>query len=255
MTAVRGFSLDPWRAEADLNGDIATVASLMADATRATILLSLLDGRIRPAGELAHLARVTPATASEHLAKLVAGGLLAVERRGRFRYYRLASSRLAEALETLAALALPRPDDRVRHRQHTAPIQRARLCYDHLAGTLGVQITDALIAEGTLVQEDRALVLTDSGRAAFADLGIDVEALGRKGRRHGRACLDWSERRYHLAGPLGVALASRLLELSWIERTPAFKTRGSTNTLISGRLGTVAASRIARSRPQARGPR
>src|SRR5580765_3093459 len=168
MTAVRGLSLPPWRGEADLDGDIAAVASLMADATRATILLSLLDGRIRPAGELAHLARVTPATASEHLAKLVAGGLVTVERRGRFRYYRLANSRLAEALETLAPR---RPTDSVGHRQQAAPIQRARLCYDHLAGTLGVQITDALIAEGTLVQEDRAFVLSDKGRAAFADLG------------------------------------------------------------------------------------
>jgi hypothetical protein len=92
-----------------------------------------------------------------------------------------------------------------------------------------VQITDALVAERTLVQEDRAFVLSDSGRAAFADLGIDVEALGRKGRRLGRACLDWSERRYHLAGPLGVALASRLLELSWIERTPTPRVLHLTN--------------------------
>jgi len=225
MTAVRGLSLHPWRGEADLDGDIAAVAALMADATRATILLSLLDGRIRPAGELAHLARVTPATASEHLAKLVAGGLLAVERRGRFRYYRLENSRLAEALETLAALAA----GRVGHRQDTVPIRRARLCYDHLAGTLGVQITDALIAEGTLVREDRAFVLSDNGRTAFADLGIDAEGLGRQGRRLGRACLDWSERRYHLAGPLGVALASRLLELSWIERTPTPRVLRLTN--------------------------
>jgi DNA-binding transcriptional ArsR family regulator len=229
MTAVRGLSLDPWRGEADLDGDIATVASLMADVSRATILLSLLDGRIRPAGELAHLARVTPATASEHLAKLVAGGLVSVERRGRFRYYRVANSRLAEALETLAALAPARAADSAGHRQHAAPIRRARLCYDHLAGTLGVQITDALIAEGTLVQEDRAFVLSDSGRAAFADLGIDADALARRGRRLGRACLDWSERQYHLAGPLGVALASRLFELNWIERTPTPRVLRLTN--------------------------
>jgi len=229
MTAVRGLSLHPWRGEAELDGDIAAVAALMADATRATILLSLLDGRIRPAGELAHLARVAPATASEHLAKLVAGRLLAVERRGRFRYYRLANSGLAEALETLAALAPPQPADRVGHRQHAAPIRRARLCYDHLAGTLGVQITDAFIAEGTLVREDRAFVLSDNGRVAFADLRIDVDALGRRGSRLGRACLDWSERRYHLAGPLGVALASRLFELSWIERTPTPRVLRLTN--------------------------
>ena len=202
------------------DGDVAAVASLMADATRATILLSLVDGRNRPAGELAHLAHVTPATASEHLAKLIAGGLVAVEPHGRFRYYRLASSRLAEALETLAAIASPLPAAAVQDQKQTTPIRRARLCYDHLAGTLGVQITDALVTEGTLALEDRAFVLSDSGRTAFAGLGIDLDALSGQGRRLGRACLDWSERRYHLAGPLGVALASRFFELNWIERSP-----------------------------------
>ena len=92
-----------------------------------------------------------------------------------------------------------------------------------------MQITDAFIAEGTLVREDRAFVLSDNGRVAFADLGIDVDALGRRGSRLGRACLDWSERRYHLAGPLGVALASRLFELSWIERTPTPRVLRLTN--------------------------
>jgi len=193
------------------------------------MLLSLLDGRIRPAGELAHLARVTPATASEHLAKLVAGGLVAVEPHGRFRYYRLASSRLAEAMEALAAIAPPQPVAGVRQRQHTTPILRARLCYDHLAGTLGVQITEALVAEGALIREDRAFVLSDSGPGAFADLGIDVAALGRQRRSLGRACLDWSERRYHLAGPLGIALASRLFELNWIERSSAPRVLRLTN--------------------------
>ena len=163
MTALPGPRLDRSQIEESLDsslppgdGDIATVASLMADATRATMLLSLMDGRIRPAGELAHLARVTPATASEHLAKLVAGGLIAVEPQGRFRYYRLASPRLAEALEAVAAIAPPHAETRVGQQQQAAPIRRARLCYDHLAGTLGVQITEALVAEGTIAREDRA---------------------------------------------------------------------------------------------------
>jgi DNA-binding transcriptional ArsR family regulator len=236
MTALPGPHSNPWRSEASLqasfiqdDGDIASVASLIADATRATILLSLLDGRIRPAGELAHLARVTPPTASEHLSKLVAGGLVAVEPHGRFRYYRLASSGLAEALETLATIAPPQSPARGARPQDAAPIRRARLCYDHLAGTLGVQITEALVAEGALTREDRVFVLSDSGRGAFGELGIDVGALSRQRRGLARACLDWSERRYHLAGSLGVALAARLFELKWIERTPTPRALRLTN--------------------------
>ena len=236
MTALPGPYSDPWRSEAALHasflqadGDIASVASLTADATRATMLLALLDGRIRPAGELARLARVTPATASEHLSKLVAGGLVAVEPHGRFRYYRLASSGLAEALETLATIAPTQSTVRNAVSQDAAPIRRARLCYDHLAGTLGVQITEALVAEGALTCEDRVFVVSESGRAAFAELGIDVGALSRQRRGLARACLDWSERRYHLAGPLGIALASRLFELTWIERTTAPRVLRLTN--------------------------
>jgi DNA-binding transcriptional ArsR family regulator len=226
-TSVRAGSADPtqdlasqqdWLAQGDC--DIAAVASLMADTTRATILLALLDQRIRPAGELARIARVTPATASEHLTKLVAGGLVAVEPQGRFRYYRLAHPALAEALEALAAVAPPRRAGDFRERQDADGIRRARLCYDHVAGLLGVQITEALVADRALVREDRAFLLGDNGLATFADLGIDVAGLRRGGRLLGRACLDWNERRYHLAGPLGRALASRLLELSWIERVP-----------------------------------
>jgi DNA-binding transcriptional ArsR family regulator len=209
--------------------DIAAVAALMADATRATILLALLDRRIRPAGELARLARVTPATVSEHLTKLVAGGLVAVEPQGRFRYYRLAHPALAEALEALAAVAPPRPAATFRERQDADGIRRARLCYDHVAGLLGVQITDALVADHALVREDRAFLLGDNGLATFANLGIDVNGLRRGRRLLGRACLDWSERRYHLAGPLGKALASRFFELSWIEGVPQSRALRVTN--------------------------
>ena len=209
--------------------DIAAVAALLADPTRAAMLLSLLDGRIRPASELARLGRVTAATASEHLAKLVAAGVIAVEPHGRFRYYRLANPRLAEALETLATIAPRRRAGGFRDRQNAAAIHRARLCYDHLAGTLGVGITDALVAERALVREDRAFLLGEHAPAAFGDLGIDVAAPRRGRRLVGRACLDWSERRYHLAGPLGAAFASRLLELRWIERTPETRALRVTN--------------------------
>jgi DNA-binding transcriptional ArsR family regulator len=210
--------------------DIAAVAALLADATRATMLLSLLDGRMRPASELARLARVAPATASEHLAKLVAGGMVAVAPHGRFRYYRLANGRLAEALETLATIAWPRQTAAFREPQDATALGRARLCYDHMAGILGVGITDALVAEGALVREDRAFLLAHNGDVAFRELGIDLDALHRGRRLLGRACLDWSERRYHLAGPLGIALAGRLQELGWIERTPGTRALRVTNT-------------------------
>jgi DNA-binding transcriptional ArsR family regulator len=201
-------------------GDIAAVAALLADDTRALMLLALLDGRIRPASELARLAHVTRSTASEHLAKLVAGGLIVVAPHGRFRYYRLADPRLAEALETLATIAPPRLIANLKERHHDSAIRRARLCYDHLAGSLGVRITEAMVEAGALRREDRAFRLTAGGEALWGDLGIDVEGLRHRRRLLGRACLDWSERRYHLAGPLGVALASRFLALEWIERAP-----------------------------------
>ena len=199
--------------------DIGAVAALVADPTRATMLLSLLDGRLRPASELARLARVSPATASEHLAKLAAGGLIVPEPHGRFRYYRLASARVAEALESLATLARPNGMRGAASHRHTPAIHRARLCYDHLAGALGVGLTDALVAAGALRREDRSFVLAHNGVQAFTDLGLDLDAVGRGPGLRGRACLDWTERRYHLAGPLGTALASRLFELDWIERT------------------------------------
>jgi hypothetical protein len=138
----------------------------------------------------------TPATASEHLAKLVAGEAPGRGAAWEVPLLQAGKLRLAEALETLAALAPPQPAEDVGHPQHTAPIQRARLCYDHLAGTLGVEITDALHRRaGRSCGKIGPSFSPTSGRAAFADLGIDVEALGRRGRRLGRACLDWSERR------------------------------------------------------------
>jgi hypothetical protein len=193
------------------------------------MLLALMDGRIRPASELARLAHVTKSTASEHLAKLVAGRLVSVAPHGRFRYYRLADPRLAEALETLATIAPPRRMESLQERHHDSAIRQARLCYDHLAGTLGVRITEAMVAEGALTREDRAFRLTGGGETMLGDLGIDIEALRRRRRLVGRACLDWSERRYHLAGPLGVALASRLLALEWIERAPQTRALRVTN--------------------------
>jgi DNA-binding transcriptional ArsR family regulator len=205
-----------------VDADIAPTALLLADRARLAMLWALSDGRALPAGELAAAAGVQPSTASGHLAKLVEGGLLAGERHGRHRFYRLASESIVAALE---ALAVASPLAQVRSPKRGYAVQRLRLarsCYDHLAGALGVGLTDSLVALGALRPAGLQYELTDDGAARMRALGLDVQALGRLARTRrralARACLDWSERRYHLAGILGATLLTRLLELRWVER-------------------------------------
>lgn len=193
--------------------DIAAAAALMADPSRAAVLMELTDGRALPPSELAEVAGVSRPTMSEHLAKLQKAGFLAVERGGRNRYYRLAGPAVATAVEALAALA-PRVEVRsLRQANRAGALGAARTCYGHLAGALGVGIADALVARGLVEREDEVFLLTDPGAAFFLDLGIE------RPPRAGRSCNDWSERRPHLAGKLGVALAKRLFDLEWIAKT------------------------------------
>jgi len=202
---------------------IATVAALIGDPARAAILTALADGRALPAGELATSAGLSPSAASAHLTKLLGGGLLALEREGRHRYYRLAGPGVADALESLALVAgRPSRASVVRSPQVEA-LRYARCCYDHLAGELGVGIALALADRGLIasVGPGKRVDVTLAGVAWFeAVFGIDVRKL-RPGR-HGLACrcLDWSERRHHLAGPLGTRLLQRCFELGWLRRTP-----------------------------------
>jgi DNA-binding transcriptional ArsR family regulator len=199
--------------------DISAVARLIGDRTRASILEELSASGALPASELARRAGVAGATASAHLAKLVAGRLLVVEPRGRHRYHRLADGSVARALEALAVIAPPHEIRSLRHAEAAASIRAARTCYDHLAGTLGVQLTDALEHERLIRREaEDAFTLTERGATELRSLGLDLEEVGRGRRPFARACLDWSERRYHLAGALGAALTARLFELQWIER-------------------------------------
>ncbi len=171
-----------------------------------------------PASELARAAGVCPSTASEHLAKLVEGGLLSCAARGRQRYFRIANAEVAHAVEAISAIAplmaagagFPAP---------LSPFRRARTCYDHLAGVVGVGITESLLHRGFLVGEVRAFDLTPAGAAWLGGFGIDVEATGRKRRQFATACLDLTERRHHLAGALGSAIAGRVFELEWARRT------------------------------------
>jgi DNA-binding transcriptional ArsR family regulator len=170
------------------------------------------------ATELAYAAHVTPQTASAHLAKLTEAQLITATPSGRHRYFRLASGRVAQMLESIGAVAIEsRPRFRPLSRQ-AAALRDARVCYDHLAGVLGVRIADAMTRRGYLVLEDDGGLVTEAGQRFLAGLGIDLHVAG-KGRRHlCRACLDWTERRPHIGGGLGAALAERLLTLGWIIR-------------------------------------
>ena len=187
----------------------------MGDPTRAAFLTALADGTALPASELAQRAGVGASNASIQLGKLVDGGLLEVERYGRHRYYRLADPTVAAAIESLAVLAPRRPASSLKQARVGSELQAARTCYDHLAGALGVALLESLQRQRLLTPK---LEVTPRGADRFAKLGIEIEDLARGRRPLTRACLDWTERRHHLAGALGGALAKSLLERGWIER-------------------------------------
>jgi DNA-binding transcriptional ArsR family regulator len=219
-----------------MEANIALPAALIGDPARAAILSALCDGRAQPASALAYAARVTPQSASNHLAKLLEGGLLAVEAEGRHRYYRLASPQVAAALEALAHLA---PPIRSLDAPLTSKARRLRLsrsCYDHLAGRLGVAVAAKLEARGYLIAPDPAskqYSVTIAGRRWFSELGIEVDTLKLTAAGVARQCLDWTERRHHLAGPLGAALMARFIDLGWLRRDGASRAVSITPTGIS----------------------
>lgn len=204
--------------------DIASVAALMGDVARANILSALMDGRARTASELAYCAGVSAPTTSSHLAKLTEARLLAVEVQGRHRYYRLVSPTVGQAIEALTLVAAEAPKPHRRPGPRDEAMRAARTCYDHLAGRLGVALTDAMIDRGVLSPEGREFQLTPSGAGFLAVIGVEIQPVrgGAGGGRRAfcRSCLDWSERRPHAAGTLGAALAARSFEAGWIERMP-----------------------------------
>ena len=197
---------------------LARLAALIADETRAACLLALLDGRAWTAGELARHAGVAASTVSEHLGKLVAGGLLTQERQGRHRYVRLADARVAHLVEDLAAQISPdtvQPPRGLRESSAGSAMARGRTCYDHLAGRLGIAVTDALTSR-QLLSQDTGFALTEAGLRWFEATGIPLNRTGR--RPLARACLDWTERRPHLAGVAGAALCRHALDKGWCVR-------------------------------------
>jgi DNA-binding transcriptional ArsR family regulator len=204
-------------AETRADADIAAAAVLLAEPARATLVSAVMHHGALPASDLAARAGVTPSTASEHLARLVAGGFLASEKEGRHRYYRLADPAVAAAVEALALVAPQPPVRSLREATQSELLRHARTCYDHLAGRVGVAVARSLEADGTLLLRDEDYVTGSGAGARLAKLGIDLGELN--GRRPlVRACLDWSEREPHVAGALGAAIATRFFELGWIKR-------------------------------------
>lgn len=197
---------------------IARIAALIGDSARAEVLTALMTDRALTATELAGIAGVTKQTISAHLAKLLDAGLLAVESQGRHRYFRLADGDVAQLLESLMNVAFRAGAVRLRASPREPALRRARVCYDHLAGEVGVQLHEALLRLGYLQAHDEGLALTAVGTAWFAHQGIDTVAAARQRRMLCRPCLDWSERRHHLGGALGAALLQRLLERGWARR-------------------------------------
>lgn len=196
---------------------LAEVARLIGDPARANMLAALMGGQALTAGELAWHAGVTAQTTSGHLARMTDAALLAVEKQGRHRYYRLASPEVAQAIQALMAVASGGPP---RHRP-TGPrdeaLRLARTCYDHMAGRLALAIADSLVRQGHVILSDGAGLVTDEGAAFFATLGIEVAALPSR-RPLCRTCLDWSERRPHIAGHLGAAILLLATERGWVAR-------------------------------------
>jgi DNA-binding transcriptional ArsR family regulator len=229
--------------------DIASVGALVADGGRCRMLLALDDGRALPASRLAAEAGVSAATASSHLAKLTGAGLLAVEARGRHRYYRLAGPHVAELIEVLQRLAPVAPVRSLRQGTRAQALRDARTCYDHVAGRLGVGLMAALLDKGHLTGGDGAYdpavnetdvragyghdvdyELTPAGAGFLAEFGVHAPPR----RPLIRYCVDWSEQRHHLSGALGRGLLDRLLELDWVRRSEATRALRVTD---SGRVG------------------
>lgn len=197
---------------------MAEVAALVGDPARANILCALLGGRALTATELAFAAGVSPQTTSGHLGKLLAARLLVLVKQGRHRYYRLAGPHVGQMLESIMAVALTGPPRFQPNSRLDERLRQARTCYDHIAGRLGVGLADRLAEREFVILGDEAGEVTPSGADFLSDLGVDLVGGRARRRLFCRPCMDWTERRPHIGGAVGAALASRLLDLKWIER-------------------------------------
>ncbi|KAF6582799.1 MULTISPECIES: ArsR/SmtB family transcription factor [Paenibacillus] len=200
--------------------NVAMIASLVSEPSRAAILTALLDGRFHTASELAHMAGIKPQTASFHLAKMTEAQVITVEKQGRHRYYGIQDPEVAQVMESLLSIAPPVPIKSFKQASENEAIRLARTCYDHVAGHLGVQLMSFFMQKGILSEDQDGLHITQQGEIFFADFQINLKNTRQKRRSFSHKCLDWSERRHHLAGALGSALLDRLFELHWVEHLP-----------------------------------
>ena len=220
MSALNGS-----RTPSGYGADIAPVAALMADPARATMLGALLGGHPLAAGELSQIAGVSPPTASAHLGKLLDGGLVAVTRQCRHRYYSLSGHEIATVIEAIAEISPVKPVRSLRQSREADALAQARTCYDHLAGRAGVALLDAFLGHriltGSGTGKNAAYQVTTDGADTLEEFGVDLAKISHSRRRFAGACLDWTQRRPHLNGALGAAVTARLLELGWIEYGPS----------------------------------
>jgi DNA-binding transcriptional ArsR family regulator len=219
------------------DADLTVIGRMLGDGHRAKFLVALLGGEELPAGELAARSGASSSLASAHLGRLLKAGFVTARRRGRQRYYRLATPEIAHAIEALLAIAPARPARGLRESNQGKAIRRARTCYDHLAGHLGVALADALEAKRIITPHESGWELTPAGERQLEQFGLNIPALRSNRRTFIRPCLDWTERRPHLAGALGAALAARAFELGWVRRLPGSRAVRLTPT---GERGLVA---------------
>jgi DNA-binding transcriptional ArsR family regulator len=194
-------------------------AALIGDATRASIMWTLLDGRAFTATELSIAANTSPQNISMHLAKLLEANLLSVEKQGRHKYYRFSNKEVAYVVEAMANLI---PKSEISSKQKTEnypPVKYCRTCYDHLAGKIGVALADSLLEQNIIIEKNNVFEISTEGEKWFSDFGINIEEAQKQKRIFLKPCLDWSERRYHIAGSIGTLLLNKMLEQDWIRRT------------------------------------
>lgn len=196
-----------------------STASLLCEPSRAKIVWNLLDGRAYTASELALVSDLSPTSVSNHLSKLLKGEIVKVDVQGRHRYYSFANPEVAYAVESMANLTNQKTSSQLDKPLSKNDVKYCRTCYDHLAGKVGVLISDKLISLKIIELQDKSYVVTENGNKFLNDFGLDLTELQKQRRYFAKACLDWSERKYHLAGSLGNALLEKMLELDWVRRT------------------------------------
>ena len=196
-----------------------STASLLCEPSRAKIVWNLLDGRAYTAGELALVSDLSPTSVSNHLSKLLIGEIVKVDVQGRHRYYSFANEEVAYVVESLANLSKQKKSSKPERHLNNNGVKYCRTCYDHLAGKVGVLIVDKLISRNIIELQDKTFVVTKNGNMFFNEFGLELAALQKQKRNFSKACLDWSERKYHLAGSLGAAILDRMLQLNWLRKT------------------------------------